>query len=226
MICRHILNIAFAGWALTQTSPAFAATDPSRACDQAAARAAERSGVPIDILLAITRVEAGRGGAAGSSWPWTINADGKGSFYDTKDEAVAAATSHLTDGTNSFDIGCFQLNMRWHGENFADLSDMFDPMRNADYAASFLTQLYQESGDWSAAVSAYHSRTPDLAEAYLTKVMAVLDGPTHQDDALDPPSDVPIRENRFPLLQAGGQGSAGSLVPVQLARGRLIGGDF
>ena len=221
MICRHIFKTAATVLTLAGATSATSATDPSRACDQAAARAAERSGVPIDILLAITRVEAGRGGDGASGWPWTINADGQGAFYDTKDAAVDAATSHLTDGTASFDIGCFQLNMRWHGENFADLSDMFDPAQNADYAASFLMQLYQESGDWSAAVAAYHSRTEALAAAYLAKVTAVLEGP---DAPPDLPPDPPQRENRFPLLQAGGQGSAGSLVPVQLARGRLIGG--
>ena len=33
------------------------------------------------------------------------------------------------------------------------------------------------------------------------------------------------RENLFPLLQAGGQGSAGSIVPLQSTRGPLIGGN-
>ena len=213
----HLIALALLAPGILQ-----AATDPRRACDLAAATAAARSGVPIDILLAITRVEAGHGGA--DPWPWTINADGQGSWYDTKDEAVVAATNHLTDGTGTFDVGCFQLNIRWHGESFADLSDMFDPTRNADYAASFLMQLYQESGDWAAAVSAYHSRTAALAEDYLKKVKAVLDGPSAQDPGADDAAPDPIRrENRFPLLQAGGQGSAGSLVPSQLARGPLIG---
>lgn len=204
------------------TSPV-AATDFSRQCDQAAARAAERSGVPIDILLAITRVETGRGSPEPRPWPWTINADGQGAWYESKDEAVSAALGHQTNGTGSFDIGCFQLNFRWHGQNFVDLADMFDPVRNADHAASFLMQLYTESGDWSQAVSNYHSRTADLAEAYLARVEAVLDGP---GTAVVPDAtEIVARENLFPLLQAGGQGSAGSLFPVPLSRGPLIGGE-
>jgi Transglycosylase SLT domain len=177
--------------------------------------------VPIDILLAITRVESGRGGSgdAARPWPWTINADGEGTWYDTQDQAVAAADAHLTDGTGTFDVGCFQLNIRWHGAGFDSLDAMFDPMRNAAYAAEFLAQLHDESGNWADAVSAYHSRTPELAEAYLQKVKAVLEGPGVPD------VEVPVvRENRFPLLQAGAQGSPGSIVPVQAARGRLIGG--
>ena len=200
--------------------------DLGRKCDHAAARAAEKTGVPIDILLAITRVETGRGGAEPEPWPWTINADGTGDWYDTKDAAVAAATAHLTDGTGTFDVGCFQLNMRWHGDRFDTLSDMFDPVQNADYAATFLMQLYQESGDWSQAVSAYHSRTPDLADLYLQKVKAMLDGPDSSDAPATDYAEAPVvRENLFPLLQAGGQGSAGSIVPLQSTRGPLIGGN-
>ena len=81
-------------------------------------------------------------------------------------------------------------------------------------------QLYDESGDWAAAVSAYHSRTTDLADAYLDRVKAVLNDPT----ATEPMPEPELRENLFPLLQAGGQGGAGSLVPLQVSRGPLVGG--
>ena len=209
------------------TGASAARVDPDLACDQAAAAAAEASGVPIDILLAITRVETGRGSGAGEAqpWPWTINADGEGTWFDTKDQAVAAANAHLTDGTGTFDVGCFQLNMGWHGAGFDSLDAMFDPTRNATYAAGFLAQLYDESGNWTDAVSAYHSRTPDLAEAYLQKVKAVLDGPGAPQAPVGNLAELPVvRENRFPLLQAGAQGSTGSIVPMQTALGPLIGG--
>ena len=219
-------GLAIAALVHVATTSLAARGDPGLKCDYAAARAAEMTGVPIDILLAITRVETGRGGGEPQPWPWTINADGQGDWYDTQDAAVAAATAHLTDGTGTFDVGCFQLNIRWHGEGFDTLSDMFDPTQNAEYAASFLLQLYEESGDWSAAVSAYHSRTPDLAEGYLERVKAVLDGPDAPTAPTGPEADLAVeRENLFPLLQAGGQGSAGSIVPLQSTRGPLIGGN-
>ncbi len=224
---RLVLSACSVLTALSLALPAKSARpDPSRLCDLAAAAAAERTGVPIDLLPAISRVETGRGGPEPAPWPWTINADGEGQFFDSQEEAVEAATAHLTDGTGTFDVGCFQLNIRWHGAAFQTLDDMFDPDRNAEYAAEFLLQLYQESGDWRAAVSAYHSRTPELADLYLDRVRAVLQGPG--PDAADMPPPEPVvaeRENRFPLLQSGGQGSAGSLVPLQAAEGRLIGGN-
>ncbi len=207
---------------LLARSPVCAAENPAQLCDRAAQAAALSTGVPVDILLAITRVETGRS-ANGQlqPWPWAINADGKGTWFDTQAQAVDAATAHLVDGTGTFDVGCFQLNMRWHGNGFPTLSDMFDPAKNASYAAHFLQQLYQESGDWAQAVAAYHSRTGDLASAYVEKVKAVLDGPSVADVASVQPQP---RENNFPLLQAGDRGSAGSIVPLQVARGPLIGG--
>lgn len=215
------MKLRFALLLLAVVSTAQAAPDPSDQCDLAAQQAAQDSGVPIDILLAITRVETGRGDDT-RPWPWTINADGVGNWYDSKDAAIAAATAHQSDGTGTFDVGCFQLNIKWHGEGFANLDDMFDPAQNAAYAARFLSQLYQEGGDWAAAVSAYHSRTPDLAEAYLQRVKAILNDPA---TATAPEPQAPTHENLFPLLQAGDQGSAGSIVPLQSARHPIIGGN-
>lgn len=203
--------------------------DVSRLCDLAAARAAEVTGVPIDLLLAITRVETGRGGGGGREpypWPWAINVDGEGTWFDDRSAAVAAAETHLSDGTGTFDVGCFQLNVRWHGAAFATVDAMFDPETNAEYAAGFLLQLYQESGDWKKAVAAYHSRTPDLAEAYVSRVKAVLDGPASAaPDELADAYALPPRQNLFPLLKSGAQGSAGSLVPGQTGRAPLFGGN-
>jgi hypothetical protein len=209
-----------------EVSGAEAAPDPSAFCDRAAARAAKMSGVPIDILLAISRVETGRRkGGALSPWPWTINADGKGAFYDSKAEAVAAATAHLTDGTRTFDIGCFQLNIRWHGGSFSTLDEMFDPDQNATHAARFLTSLYQETGSWADAVAAYHSRTPDLAQTYLNQVKAVLHGDGVEAPSAEPAQTYQVRENNFPLLQPGTQGSFGSIVPFTISNQPLIGGN-
>ena len=205
---------------MTSFPAAAAAPNPAAQCDLAAQSASRSTGVPVDILLAISRVESGRRQDGGfGPWPWTINADGQGSFFATKAEAVAAATAHLTDGTATFDSGCFQLNYRYHGKAFADFDEMFDPQKNADYAARFLLSLYEEKGNWADAVAAYHSRTPDLAEGYLNQVKAVLNGPQPVVPVLLP------RENTFPLLQAGAQGANGSLVPLTTGRGRLIGGD-
>lgn len=191
---------------LLATAPAGAQTGP---CDAAAQVAAAETGVPLPVLRAITRAETGRMvGGQRQPWPWTVNHAGTGQWFETRAAAKTYAETALSGGTGNLDIGCFQLNHRWHSAAFASLDQMFDPVENARHAARFLAQLHRESGDWTLAAGAYHSRTPEHAERYRTRFTALL-------AELDPMDAAPIqRPNRFPLLQPGGRGENGSLVPV------------
>ena len=200
--------------------------DRQSLCDQAAISAAQNSDVPVEILQAITRVETGRGQDGQIlPWPWVINLDGKGYWFDDEDQAIAFADQQLGLGIENFDVGCFQINLRWHGAEFVSLADVFDPQTNARYAARFLTDLYAEKGDWAQAVAAYHSRTPALAAVYLEKLQAVMAGLAPDIETFNPtPVAAPARKNRFPLLQSGASAGAGSIVPITNAGTPLIGG--
>jgi hypothetical protein len=134
-------------------------------CDAAAQHAAEKTGVPPDVLMAITRTETGlaKGGVM-QPWPWTVNMEGRGVWFDTKSEALEYVFDHFKTGARSFDIGCFQINYRWHGAHFESIEEMFDPSSNAIYAAVFLRKLYAESGDWTVAAGNFHSRIPARAD--------------------------------------------------------------
>lgn len=143
--------------------------DPASAalCDAAAQRAAARSGVPVSVLRAISLTETGRTtGGRFAPWPWTVNMEGKGKWFASSAEALRYVEAQHARGARSYDLGCFQLNARWHGAAFPNLPTMLDPDRNAEYAARFLSDLYREFGDWSLAAGAYHSRTHSLANAY------------------------------------------------------------
>lgn len=185
-------------------------------CDAAAANASAISGVPVDVLLAISRVETGRTiGGVLSPWPWTVNKAGAGAFFDTMEKAVDHVLLAMADGQRNIDIGCFQINIRWHGAEFPSLEAMFDPTKNALYAARFLTRLYDEFGTWDGAIGAYHSRQSAAATRYLAKVSALMTDP--------PPSllsggglSTAGRDNRYPLLRPGKAGDNGSLVASTL----------
>lgn len=194
--------------------------DPGDAnlCLQAAANAADQTGVPYDVLLAISVVETGRDG---QPWPWTVGIAGEGQWSDTAEDAANLVYTALQAGVTNVDIGCFQLNLYWHAGAFQSVEDMLDPSRNAAYAAEFLAEKYAETGDWSAAAAAYHSATPEYAVGYearfdetWTKLAGTEPGPPPLDEA---------RPNRFPLLMPGQGGSAGSLVPATSGGIRLIG---
>lgn len=142
----------------------------SSLCDSAAHIAAQEFEVPIDVLLAITRTETGRTNQKTlKPWPWTVNMEGTGYWFSGRDDAQSFAIDRYRDGALNFDIGCFQINYRWHGKFFDTIEDMFDPVSNARYAANFLEQLFLEFGSWSAAAGAFHSRTPSKAESYTAR---------------------------------------------------------
>lgn len=196
-----------------------AAASADALCYEAARIAAETTGVPVEVLVAIALTETGRqSGDAVRPWPWTVNVAGRGAWFDSRAEARAHADAALAAGQTSFDLGCFQLNYRWHGEAFASIDAMLDPAANALYAARFLARLHAETGDWSSAAGAYHSRTPDLAQRYRDRFdrhLAAAPGvaPTPASDAGLTAADP--RPNGFPLLQHGGGPRApGSLVPL------------
>ena len=157
-------------------------------CERALANGARRGGVPPEILHAISLTETGRNtGGTLRPWPWAINREGKGFWFDTREEALEFGRQSLAEGRKSFDVGCTQINYRWHGHAFTSLEQMFDPEATATYAAQFLRTLYEERGSWSEAAGAYHSLTPELAAKYRVRFDRLLAGldPGALPDAAD-----------------------------------------
>lgn len=187
-------------------------------CDEAAMAAAAQIGVPKTVMLALTQTETGRNRqGALRPWPWTVNMEGVGKWFDTRQEAEEYALRHYSKGARSFDVGCFQVNYRWHGQNFDDVSHMFDPLANATYAAQFVSALYDETGDWNKAAGYYHSRTQERAQAYqarFTRIRDMID----VDQATIARIEKAATANSFPFLKLGHNGRGASLVPVGQAQ--------
>jgi hypothetical protein len=155
--------------------PAPPPIEPGQMCRQAVQAAEREHRLPGGLLLAIARVESGRpdaSGRGGAGWPWTVNAEGQGRYFDTKAEAIAAVEALRARGVRLIDVGCLQVNLHHHAQAFPSLEIAFDPAANARYAGLFLTRLYAQSRNWEQAAAHYHSQTPELAEAYRLKVMA------------------------------------------------------
>ncbi len=140
------------------------------ACLTAIIEAQARYGIPDNLLLAIGIQEAGRQRDNLTVWPWAVNADGKGVFLSSRAEAVDRVRALQAGGTNSIDVGCMQINLKWHGRGFASVEQAFDPATNVDYAARFLLSLYRREGDWWKAAGNYHSATPARQEVYLASL--------------------------------------------------------
>ncbi len=171
-----IVNLCLASsLAFARTMPAASIPEPSALCRAAILQAERSTHVPDRLLDAIAMVESGRRDPISGAvypWPWTINAEGVGHFYQSKAEAVTAVEDFRAHGVRSMDVGCMQVNLQYHPEAFATLDQAFDPITNAAYGAHFLQQLYAQTNAWPLAVAAYHSFTPDLGNDYARKVLA------------------------------------------------------
>ena len=236
-----LLSLPLAPRAWAAADPA---DQPAAVCEWAAMTAAAEMGVPPDILGALTLTETGRRrDGVVRPWAWSVNAEGAGSWFDDPAEALAFAQDRIDQGRLNLDVGCFQLNYRWHGENFPSVVEMFDPLENARYAARFVRDLHAETGDWRRAAGAFHSRTAVHANKYLARfddLRATLSQrgfegmtgapETYNDFALAAPvapDKVARARQRLTLLGApigsGRTGSPGSLAVVAPGRGALIG---
>jgi len=144
--------------------------------------------IPGGLLAAIGFTESGRTVTGQRTvWPWTVNAEGEGHFFDSKDEAVKFVEGKLADGVESIDVGCMQINLKQHPDAFASLDDAFDPAVNVAYGADFLKSLHGQTNGWLAAARRYHSATPEKGEPYGELVLANWTGAAKQKElAADP----------------------------------------
>lgn len=157
--------------------PGQALADPlvegARQCTQQFPEQEAANGIPTHLLAAISSTESGRWhkklGLA-LPWPWTINVEGKGYYFDSKAEAMAKTRAYLAQGIRSIDIGCMQVNLKHHPNAFRTLDEAFDPATNIAYGAKFLRSNYDEQGDWIKATAAYHSRTNRRGMEYLARI--------------------------------------------------------
>lgn len=130
-----------------------------------------RYNIPDNLLLAIGLQEAGRRlDGVDTVWPWTANALGQGAFLPNRNTLKSWVLAKQSEGIQSIDVGCMQVNLRWHGEAFRSLDHAMEPRANVDYAARFLLSLKQATGDWWEAAGRYHSGTEKYKNIYLDKL--------------------------------------------------------
>ncbi len=187
-----VLFVLLAAWPCRADIPLLTGDVSGQLCRPAIGAAERTHNIPPHLLAAIGRIESGRrdpSSGAYNPWPWTVNAEGQGYFYDSKPQAVAAVQAMRQQGLRSIDVGCMQINLMHHPDAFASLEQAFDPVANANYGARFLTELHDKANSWPRAVELYHSATPEIGEEYGRRVYASL--PTEQHVAeLSPPTSL------------------------------------
>ncbi len=122
--------------------------------------------VPGEWTQAIAQVESKRN-------PFTLNIEGKGYVFDSKEEALAAARQAQLDG-RSFDSGIMQVNNQWLRKYDIPLEAALDPEANIWLGSWILQQEIKRQGQNWAAVARYHSPDPVRGRRYVDMVQAAL----------------------------------------------------
>ncbi len=118
------------------------------------AEAAQRYAIPLAVFYAVGLQETG--GRNGLQ-PFSMNIDGHPVANASLGSALDALRAAQARGAKLIDIGCMQINLRYHGQHFASPAAMFDPAGNVDYAARFLRELRVREGNWTLAVARYNA---------------------------------------------------------------------
>lgn len=148
-------------------------------CARAIAAQERREAIPTGLLRAISLAESGRWNATDGeilAWPWTVTTGGKGYFLPNRVDAVAFVKSLRADGVENIDVGCMQINLKYHPDAFASISEAFEPTANAAYAAAFLRERFAATNSWIEAAGQYHSTTPELNATYRAKITKLWQG--------------------------------------------------
>ncbi|PIZ34027.1 MAG: hypothetical protein COY39_01130 [Alphaproteobacteria bacterium CG_4_10_14_0_8_um_filter_37_21] len=141
-------------------------------CHAYVEEAEKKFSIPKNTLKAIALTESGQyfKGKGIVAWPWSINVQGKGYIFPTKEKAVQAAHFLVSSGHTNFDMGCMQINYRHHGSAFKSLHDAFSPQQNVEYGGQFLRSLFDKNKSWKIAQAHYHSGNPEFYIPYLKLV--------------------------------------------------------
>ena len=126
----------------------------ANACEREIQAAAARYGIPEGILYSVGLTETGR---RGSLQPYALNVEGKALFPASPGDALRRFAEARAQGAKLIDLGCMQINHRYHASQFSSVEAMLDPRRNVDYAARFLRELHDRHETWTMAVARYHA---------------------------------------------------------------------
>ena len=142
-------------------------------CENEINKAAQKHGVPVEVLQAVGETETGRGDGLRAN---ALNVAGRSHYDLTPEEAKRIFADASRRGIKLIDVGCMQINHHYHKQHFTSVSDMLEPARNVDYAARFLRELYQEENNWTVAVARYHAgkRNQPAQRRYVCAVIGKL----------------------------------------------------
>ena len=123
-------------------------------------RESAATGIPVELLLAISHVESG-------FHPHAINMSGQSYFPSSRNEALRL----LRRSGENVDIGLMQVNWGFWGDKFRlSKSELLDPQFNVLVGAKILEHCVSVRGSWWKGIANYHSQDGFRQQVYVEKV--------------------------------------------------------
>lgn len=123
-------------------------------------RASRDSGVPAELLLAVSHVES-------SFNPHALNLAGRSFLPSSRHDAERV----LSRSGDNVDIGLMQVNYEFWGKKLGlSKVDLLDPALNVLVGARILGHYVERSQDWWEGVGFYHSPRPERQLVYIRRV--------------------------------------------------------
>lgn len=112
--------------------------------------AARKTGVPLDLLVAVAGAESG--------WhPWALNIRGQAYYCNSREEAMM-----LLAGARDADVGLMQINFSFWGSRLGySKEQLLDPGTNLIIGGRILKMAMDRRGDFWGRTGSYHSLNPD-----------------------------------------------------------------
>lgn len=203
MLSRGALAL-FASLAIMIAGLPLASTAKADECTDLTIEAERKYELPAGLLLSIALVESGMDG---KPQPYALNLQGKPLIAQT----ISEARTHLRDSAGRLRkntmVGCMQISLSHHKDQFKPVDRILDPRANVFYAARYLKRLHAETGSWTRAVARYQGGTRQQRMSYLCRVhdnlVSLHAGGVQQLDAAycaysgDPPSIAPETRRKF-----------------------------
>lgn len=124
-------------------------------CSPHILKAAKKYGIPKRFLWGLAYVESNYKGVP---WAWALNVSGRSHYFSSQKEAIRFLRGLSQNKLTYTDIGCMQINYKFHRNAFKSVTEMLEPQKNVFYGAQFLRKLYKKSKVWEKAIGDYHSK--------------------------------------------------------------------
>ena len=137
---------------------------------------ASEYGLPPTLLYAVALTESGQSSHSDGQfrpWPWALNIDGEGHYFQSRLMAWQALQVVLTETKASVDIGLMQISWRYHQSALGSSWQALDPYHNLRVAAAILRDCFAEHTNWIQIAGCYHApNDPARADRYGQRVKA------------------------------------------------------